>query len=98
MCMGCQKSYCQKYSEEWSKNDERCPTRCKNLTYQKSIEKNNMLSRLKFKCGKCGEKVDYDSGEKVDYDSVEKHMEVCDQDNMNNVIKKKKRALTYKKL
>ena len=65
-------------------------SRCKNPTYQKSIEKNNMLLRLKFKSEKCGEK--------VDYDNVEKHMEVCDQDNMNNIKKRKKRAITYKKL
>jgi transcription initiation factor IIE alpha subunit len=45
-----------------------------------------MLSRLKFKCEKCGEK--------VDYDSVEKYMEVCDKDNINNIKKKKKRAVT----
>ena len=84
MCMGCQKSYCKKCSEEWSKNDKRCPTRCKNPTYQKSVEK--IICYQEFKCEKCGEK--------VDYDSVEKYMEVCDQDNINNIKKKKKRAVT----
>ena len=79
MCMGCQKAYCKKCVNEWSKNDDRCPTRCKNPTYQKSLEKNNMLSKLKFKCEKCGEK--------VDYESIEKHMEICDKDNINNIKK-----------
>ena len=83
MCLGCQKAYCKKCIDEWSKNDDRCPTRCKNPTYQKNVEKNNMLSRLKFKCEICGEK--------VDYDSVEKHMEICDKDNMNNIKKKRRR-------
>ena len=77
MCMICQKAYCKKCVNEWSKNDEECPTRCKNPNYQKSVEKNNMLSKLKFKCEKCGEK--------VIFDYVEKHMEICDPDNINEI-------------
>lgn len=95
ICFGCQKAYCKKCIDEWSKNDDRCPNRCKNPTYQKNVEKNNMLSRLKFKCEKCGEK--------VEYDSVEKHMEICDKDNMINIKKKEEEnnnnnKLKFKKL
>ena len=41
MCMGCQNVFCKKCIDEWLKKDERCPSRCKNQNYQKSIEKNN---------------------------------------------------------
>ena len=43
-----------------------------------------MLSKLKFKCEKCGEK--------VDYESIEKHMEICDKDNMNDIKQKEAEA------
>lgn len=48
MCMICQKAYCKKCVNEWSKNDEECPTRCKNPNYQKSVEKNNNIKSKNF--------------------------------------------------
>ena len=50
MCMNCQNVYCKKCIDDWSKKDKRCPNRCDNPNYKRSIEKSNTLSKLKFKC------------------------------------------------
>ena len=42
--------YCKKCVEEWSKRKNQCPNRCDNPNYRKSIEKANILSKLKVKC------------------------------------------------
>ena len=69
MCMNCQNVYCQKCIDGWSKKDNKCPNRCENPNYKKSIEKNNILSKLKFKCQKCGEE--------IFYDNVKSHKDSC---------------------
>ena len=55
MCMKCQKVYCKKCIDEWKdkEKDDKCPNKCENPNYQKSLEKNNILCKLKFKCEKC---------------------------------------------
>ena len=55
MCMKCQKVYCKKCIDEWKNKEEgdKCPNKCENPNYQKSLEKNNILCKLKFKCEKC---------------------------------------------
>ena len=50
MCMNCLNVYCKKCVDEWSKRNNLCPNRCDNPNYRKSIEKANILSKLKFKC------------------------------------------------
>ena len=50
MCMNCQSAYCKKCIDEWSEKDKKCPNKCENPNYKKSIEKINILSKLKFKC------------------------------------------------
>ena len=60
ICMKCQKVFCKKCVDDWSKKDDKCPNRCVNPNYQKSIGKNDILSKLKFKCKKCGNKAYYD--------------------------------------
>ena len=79
MCMGCQNVFCKKCTDEWAKKDDKCPSRCKNQNYQKSIEKKNILSKLKFKCFKCEEN--------VAYDNIRTHMETCDKDYIENIKK-----------
>ena len=73
MCMNCQNVYCKKCIDQWSKKDNKCPNRCENPNYKKSIEKNNILSKLKFKCAKCDKE--------ILYDIVEKHVNECDPNN-----------------
>ena len=48
---------------------------CKNPKYKKSIEKCNTLSKLKFKCEKCGEE--------IKYDDVKKHADTCEANIIN---------------
>ena len=90
MCMKCQKVYCKKCIEEWSKRNDKCPNRCEDPNYQNSIEKNNLLSKLKFKCGKCGEE--------IFYDNVKNHTETCESNNDFVIINNKdKNACTKSK-
>ena len=72
MCINCQNSYCRKCIEEWSKKSNKCPNRCDNPNYKKSLEKAKTLSKLKFKCQKCGNQ--------FTYDNIKKHVDECEQD------------------
>jgi hypothetical protein len=53
MCMKCQNVYCKKCVDDWAKKDNKCPNRCEKPNYQKSLIKNEILSKLKFKCESC---------------------------------------------
>ena len=89
MCMKCQNSYCKRCSEDWSKKNDKCPNRCENPNYQRSLEKNNILSKLKFKCENCGEQ--------IFYDKVEKHTNECTTKDIN-VRKKRMRKLNMEEI
>ena len=69
MCMNCQNVYCKKCIEEWSKRNNKCPNRCDNPNYKRSLEKAKTLSKLKFKCQKCGTN--------FLYDEIKKHSDEC---------------------
>ena len=69
MCMNCQKDFCKKCIDNWVQNNDKCPKGCDNPNYQKSLLKNDLLSKLKFKCKKCGGQ--------VLYEEVKKHYEEC---------------------
>ena len=69
MCMKCQNAYCKKCIDDWNKNNEKCPKGCEAPNYSKSIGKNDILSKLKFRCVGCGEE--------IEYDNAEKHHESC---------------------
>ena len=72
MCINYQNVYCRKCIEEWSKNNNKCPNRCDNPNYKRSLEKAKTLSKLKFKCQKCGNQ--------FLYDEIKKHADECKQD------------------
>ena len=82
MCMNCQNVYCKKCIDDWSKKDKRCPNRCENPNYKKSIEKSNTLSKLKFKCERCGQQ--------ILYDNVKAHMDTCESNTINETTKTNK--------
>ena len=69
MCMKCQNVYCKKCIDDWTKKSEKCPNRCERPNYKKSLVKNEILSRLKFKCKKCHTT--------IAYDNIQKHYENC---------------------
>ena len=75
MCMNCLNVYCKKCIDDWSKKNNKCPNRCENPNYRKSIEKCNTLSKLKFKCEKCGKE--------IKYDDVKKHADTCEVNIIN---------------
>ena len=53
MCMNCQNVYCKKCIDKWARIKRNCPNRCENPDYKFSISKNELLTKLKFKCKKC---------------------------------------------
>ena len=52
MCKDCQSVYCKKCLENNS-NLKKCPKDGKEITFIYSIVKNDLLSKLKYKCKKC---------------------------------------------
>ena len=69
MCMNCQNVYCKKCVDSWSKKDDKCPNRCNNPNYQRSLSKNEILSKLKFQCNGCKKE--------IQYENVENHKKIC---------------------
>ena len=82
MCMKCQNSYCQKCIDNLDKNNEICPNKCNEPTFNKSLSKNDILSKFKFKCRKCG--IEYF------YHEIKKHCEACNSSNIQSSVKEKK--------
>ena len=56
MCSGCQNSYCLKCLENLS-NITSCPNKCNKNKFSKSISKNELLSKIKYKCKNCKEDI-----------------------------------------
>jgi hypothetical protein len=79
ICMKCQNVFCKKCADDWSKKDSKCPNRCVEPNYQISVGKNDILSKLKFKCKKCSNT--------VYYDDMKKHI---DSNCKENIAKEKK--------
>ena len=72
-CTKCQHYFC---SECINSVNKKCPLRCENNEYIKSMPCLNLLSNLKFKC-KCDEIVTYDQREKHIENCKKKDFEVC---------------------
>ena len=90
MCMNCQNVFCKKCTQNWSiKNENNCPKGCNNPNYQRSLMKNDILSKLKFKCIKCGNEILYDQAQKH-YDECNSNKKKDEQINPLKVPKIKK--------
>ena len=63
ICLSCQNNYCKRCIDEWKEKNEKCPKGCESPNYQKSIGKNDILSKLNFKCVGCGKEIPYDQAE-----------------------------------
>ena len=64
MCMKCQNVFCKRCINDWTKKDEKCPNRCTEPNYQRCLGKNEILSKLKFKCETCGNNYNYEEAQK----------------------------------
>jgi hypothetical protein len=60
ICMKCQKVFCERCINDWSKKEKDCPSKCKEPKYQKCVGKKDILSKLTFKCKACGKIYNYD--------------------------------------
>ena len=58
MCINCQRVYCKKCIDNWSKNNEKCPNNCQ-ANYQECTIKNDILSKLEFNCLGCDQTILY---------------------------------------
>ena len=56
MCNECQNAYCKKCLEKYS-NLKKCPNDNKNVKFSHCIQKNDLLSKLKYKCKNCNKEV-----------------------------------------
>ena len=58
MCLSCLNHFCKNCSEGWKKKSKTCPNGCENAILKTEIEKNRLITKLKFKCIKgCGAEI-----------------------------------------
>ncbi len=61
LCLNCQNKFCKKCAEECENKNGKCPLNCEKTSLRKVIGKNNMISKIKFKCIKgCGAEIPFD--------------------------------------
>ena len=85
MCVSCQNYYCKKCIDSWKKKSGVCPNRCENPTFKSVIEKNRLITKMKFKCIKgCGVEISFDDI-KNHYNSncLENIIQINNQENIN---------------
>ena len=63
ICLKCQNVYCKKCLDKWNENNKICPNKCEQPEFQKSIGKNEFLSKLKFICVGCHKEIEYNNTE-----------------------------------
>ena len=80
MCMVCQNNFCKKCIDNRSLNNKNCPNGCNEPNYKDSIGKKDILSKLKFNCVGCQNK--------IPYDEIVKHHEYCCPDKKSSDIDK----------
>ena len=97
MCLKCQNIYCKKCIEAWKTKGGGCPNNCKDAIFKDVIEKNNNITKFKFKCIK-------GCGEEISFNDIQKHysIECLSKENKNNNKNKlkiidAKEAANYKK-
>ncbi len=66
MCLNCLNIYCKKCIEDLKTKGEGCPNHCDNPEFKDVIEKNNNITKFKFKCIK-------DCGEEILFTDIKKH-------------------------
>ena len=66
VCLKCQNIYCKKCIEQWKTKGGCCPNHCNNSVFNDVIERNNNITKFKFKCIK-------DCGEEIPFTDIKKH-------------------------
>ena len=59
MCLNCMKHFCKKCIDIWNKKEYKtCPCGCKDTIFKNQIEKNRLITKLKFSCiNGCGAEI-----------------------------------------
>lgn len=83
VCPKCQNKMCKPCLDKWKAKGGKCPNGC-DSEFQKVIEKNNLITKIKFKCIK-------GCGEEILFNDLQKHYS-------SNCMKKMKRISTEKLL
>ena len=100
ICLGCQTTFCKKCKKILKKKKQNCPNECKNPTISDVVEKNNMISKFKFKCIKgCGTEIPFKDINKhynSDCLSKKKIVKIYDKKEMGKIKIKDMARLTSK--
>ena len=84
MCVGCQNYYCKKCIDDWKKKSGVCPNRCKNPIFKSVIEKNRLISKMKFRCIKgCGAEISFDDIKSHYNSNCLENIQINNQHNIN---------------
>ena len=82
ICVNCQNQDCKKCIEDWKKRSELCPNRCEKPIYKNVIEKNRLITKMKFKCIKGCEA-------EILFEDIKKHYSTnCLENKTDNILKK----------
>jgi len=95
MCSKCQKNYCKKCLEEYSKM-KKCPNDNKESEFKHSIMINEMLSKLKYKCKNCKKEI-IQSDIKAHLESNCEHVEVERKKTLSEEIHTEKKLIKIPK-
>ena len=91
MCSKCQKNYCKKCLEEYSKM-KKCPNDNKESEFKHSIMINEMLSKLKYKCKNCKKEI-IQSDIKSHLEEKCKHVEIEREKTLAEIMQTKKELI-----
>ena len=90
MCCNCMNNFCKKCTDDWNKKSKTCHNGCKDAILRNQIEKNRLITKLKFRCIKgCGEEILF-TDIKSHYDSncLEKKEENKEEENKKKKVEK----------
>ena len=91
LCINCQKVYCKRCIDNWSKNEKKCPNGCEDPQYNNCMTKNDILAKLEFYCVGCNKEIEYNNAE-------EHHNSCCPGKTSSNMIKCENEKKTFQKL
>ena len=91
LCITCQKVYCKKCIENLKKSNTNNQHNCEKPQNKNSIDKNEILSKLKFYCVGCNKEIEYNNAE-------EHHNSCCPGKTPSNMIKSENEKKIFQKL